>query len=119
MSDEKNTKKDDFTVNDRRGEAKAQPAKPEVKEEKTPPPPRKIDFSTFVISMSTSALVHMGLVEDPITNKKEKQVERARHDIDLIEMLAEKTKGNLTPPEKQLVEQVLYELRVRFVESTR
>jgi hypothetical protein len=110
-----------FTVNDRRGEEKeasARPAEPPLKES-APRARRPIDFTTFVISLSTSAFAHMGLVEDPVTRKKSKNLDLARQDIDLIEMMAEKTKGNLSPQEAEMMEQVLYELRLRFVEASR
>lgn len=113
-----------FTVNDRRGETreespKAEAQTPPKRPEKEHRHAHRIDFPTFVMSLSTSAFVHLGLVEDPVTRKKDKDLELAKQDIDLLEMLAEKTKGNLTPQEAEMMEQVLYELRIRFVEATR
>ncbi|HVP29464.1 MAG TPA: DUF1844 domain-containing protein [Myxococcota bacterium] len=84
------------------------------------PPLPKIDFSTFVLSLSTSALVHMGRVPDPHTGTPaEKNLEAARETIDLLELLQAKTRGNLEPDETRLLESLLYELRMQFVEASR
>lgn len=116
-----------FRVTDRRGQAKEEaPApKPEpVKTAPVEPKPREgrqgsIDFSTFILSMSTSALIHLGLAEDPVTRQKDENIPLARQEIDILEMLATKTKNNLTANEQQLMDEVLYELRVRFVQATK
>ena len=79
----------------------------------------EISFSSLIISLGTSAMIHLGVMEDPNTKKIEKHVELAREEIDLISMLQEKTKGNLTDQEAKVTEQVLYELRVKFVETTK
>lgn len=76
-----------------------------------------IDFSTFILSLSTSALYQMGVVPDPETGQKAPQNRAiARHTIDTLEMLQEKTRGNLSAEEVKLFESLLYELRMRFVE---
>jgi len=80
----------------------------------------KIDFSTFVLSLSTSALVQMGLVDDPETGQpRPSEPELARQTIDTLEMLREKTRGNLSDDEVKLFDSLLYELRMRFVEVAR
>ena len=77
----------------------------------------RIDFSTFVLSLSTSALYHLGLVEDPQTGRKgEPDLPLASQTIDTLAVLEEKTRGNLDGEERQLLESLLYELRMRFVE---
>jgi hypothetical protein len=77
----------------------------------------RIDFSTFVLSLSTSALYQMGLVAGPDGGKiAESSRELARQTIDTLEMLQEKTRGNLDPTESKLIESLLYELHMRFVE---
>jgi hypothetical protein len=77
----------------------------------------QIDFSTFVISLSTSALYHLGLVEDPQSGQRgEVDLALASQTIDTLAVLEEKTRGNLDDEEKQLLESLLYELRMRFVE---
>lgn len=73
-----------------------------------------LDFSTFVLSLSTSVLMNLGLVENPVTKKIEKELPMARQTIDLIVLIQEKTKGNLTKEEAKLLEDVLHELRVWY-----
>ena len=78
----------------------------------------KIDFSTFVLSLSTTALHHMGLVPDPDTGHTiEANLVIAQQTIDTLEMLREKTRGNLDEDEQQLISSLLYELRLRFVDA--
>ncbi len=74
-----------------------------------------VDFATFVFSLNTSALVHLGEIADPSTGKKDKHLILAKHAIDTIGMLYDKTKGNLTKDEQDLIEHVLYDLRMRYV----
>ena len=76
----------------------------------------QIDFSTFVLSLSTSAFYHLGLVPDPETGKPaEPNLALARQTIDTLEVLQVKTRGNLDAQEAHLLESLLYELRLRFV----
>ena len=88
----------------------------------TPPTPHAddalpgVDFTTFILSLSHSALMHLGEAPDPETNTVETNAELAKQTIDLIGMLEEKTKGNLTGVEERLVGQILYDLRMRYVE---
>jgi len=75
-----------------------------------------IDFSTFVLSLSTTAFYQMGLVPDPETGEKvEPNRVIAKQTIDTLKMLQRKTRGNLDDEEAKLLESLLYELRVRFV----
>lgn len=77
-----------------------------------------IDFSTFVLSLSTSGFYHLGLVPDPETGKPAPANRAlARQTIDTLEILQQKTLGNLDPDEAHLLESLLYELRMRFVEG--
>jgi Domain of unknown function (DUF1844) len=78
-----------------------------------------IDFATFVLSLSHSALMHLGEAPHPETGKVEKSLGMARQTIDLISMLEEKTKGNLTGDEERLIGQILYDLRMRYVELSK
>lgn len=79
-----------------------------------------IDFSTFLLSLSTSALYHMGVVLHPESGEAaDPNPVLARQTIDTLEMLHEKTRGNLDDEEKKLFEGLLYELRMRFVEFTK
>ncbi len=77
-----------------------------------------MDFSTFVLSLGTSAFYHLGLVADPETGERATpNRELARQTIDTLEMLRQKTQGNLGTEEERLVESLLYDLRMRFVEA--
>ena len=78
-----------------------------------------INFPTFIISLSTQALMHLGEISNPVTGKVEKDVAVAKQTIDIIGMLSEKSKGNLDENEEQLVREVLYNLRMKYVEAVR
>jgi uncharacterized protein DUF1844 len=78
-----------------------------------------IDFATFVLSLSHSALVHLGDAPDPSGGTPRPDVNMAKQTIDLLLVLQEKTTGNLTGEEERLLDQVLYDLRMRYVEVTR
>ena len=78
-----------------------------------------VDFATFVLSLSHSALVHMGEAPSPETGKVEKELALARQTIDVIAMLEEKTKGNLTGDEERMLGQILFDLRMRYVEQSK
>ena len=75
-----------------------------------------IDFLTFVVSMSHSALLHLGDAPDPTTGTREKNLPLARQTIDLLSMLQDKTRGNLSGDEERVLSQAIYDLRMRFVE---
>ena len=73
------------------------------------------DFETFVLSLTSSAMLHLGAVPDPDSGKMEPNMPMAKHTIALLAMLKEKTAGNLTPSEDTLLTRLLYDLRTRFV----
>jgi hypothetical protein len=106
------------------GKAEAQPAsEPFIKtEEKSPAqeassrPP--IDFLSYIVSYYTQGMVLLGEVPNPYTNKKEEDIDAARHMIDILSMIEQKTKGNLSQEEKQLLESVVYELRMKYMAKT-
>lgn len=77
----------------------------------------EVNFSTFVFSLSSSALLHFGEISDPSTGSKKKNLPMAKHTIDILGMFEEKTKGNLTDDEEQLLKNILYDLRMRFVKE--
>lgn len=116
-----------FTVTDRRifadekGTARVEEtAQPEAKApaaaaDAAGAPP--IDFHTFVLSLGSSALLHLGELERPGAGGPEINLPMAKHTIDILGMLQEKTRGNLTPEEAKLMESLLYDLRLRFVEA--
>ena len=126
-----------FTINDRRaftegGEARGQP--PGVKDlsggsdgnppaadasESPHPGLPAVDFHTFVLSLGSSALLHLGELEHPDVGAPQMDLPLAKHTIDILAMLEEKTKGNLTSAEAKLIESLLYDLRLRFVELSK
>ena len=76
-----------------------------------------IDFSTFIMSLNASILVNLGLMDDPVTGEKSKDLLMGKQTIDVLSMLQEKTKGNLTPEEDNLLKHILYELRILYVKQ--
>jgi hypothetical protein len=77
----------------------------------------QLSFTAFVISLASTAAIHLGDLIDP--NAKEQappNLDGAAQMIEILSLLEEKTKGNLSAEERQVLEQVLYELRLRFVE---
>jgi hypothetical protein len=86
-------------------------------EESTSPKAFKVDFSSFILSLYSSALVQLGKVEDPTSGEKTKNLEIAMQTIDIISVLQEKTKGNLDDDEEKLMNTLLQELRIAFVEA--
>ena len=80
--------------------------------------PIAIDFGGFMVSLATSCLMNLGRYSDPETGQIHTDLEAARQMIHIIEMLQEKTQGNLTTEEEQLLRTLLYDLRIAYVEST-
>jgi hypothetical protein len=120
-------KKQAFRVIDKRTAAE-EPAQPdetkktretraEKKEAQAPPTMPELTFSTFVYSLSTSVLVHLGEIPEPVTDKMEKNLPLAKQTIDILGILQEKTKGNLTTDEENLLNGFLYDLRMRYVKA--
>jgi hypothetical protein len=82
--------------------------------------PEAVTFNTFVLSLVTTAAVHFGDIAPPGSDTRlEPNLPGAGQMIEILGMLQQKTKGNLTPEEQQFLEQVLYELRMRFVEASK
>jgi hypothetical protein len=79
----------------------------------------EINFSTFVIGLSTQALMHLGEMASPMSGKVEPDVPGAKHMIDILGMLREKTHGNLSASEDRLMEDVLFDLRMKYVEAVK
>ena len=77
-----------------------------------------LTFSGFVLSLATTAAVHFGDIADPTTGvRSQPDLEAASRIIELLTMLQNKTKGNLIPQEERLVDDLLYELRLRYVKG--
>jgi hypothetical protein len=100
-----------------KGKGEAEPAAKKQAAGKEPLP--EINFSTFVFSLNASVLLHLGEYPDPATGKTELDLPLAKQTIDLIGMLEEKTRGNLSPDEENLIKSVLYDLRLRYVQKSR
>lgn len=79
----------------------------------------EVTFSTFVMSLNTSILFHLGELADPETGQTVKNSELARHAIDTLVVLEQKTKGNLTEEEAELLKNILYDVKIRFVKSVK
>ena len=78
-----------------------------------------LSFTAFVLSLASSAAIHFGDLPDPVSGRKaEPDLEGARQMIDILEMLDAKTRGNLTAEEREVLDQVLYELRMRYVSAS-
>lgn len=121
-----------FVIKDRRslddkGDLKEEAGEKDVREEEAKEAPRKeqarrpvlpeVNFSYFLVSLSSSALFHLGEIADPQTGQKSKDLPLAKHSIDIIAMLKEKTKGNLTEEEQKALESILTDLRWRYVKA--
>ncbi len=77
-----------------------------------------LSFTGFVLSLASTAAIHFGDLPDPVSGQQaEPNLEGAAQMIEILAMLEQKTRGNLTAEERQLLEQVLYELRMRFVDA--
>jgi hypothetical protein len=120
-----------FVVKDRRtfspegtapaGEAPAPEAPPAAEPQARPQtesvPLPQINFPTFIASLNASALVHLGVIEDPVSGKAEKNLPMAKQTIDIISMLQQKSAGNLTPDEDGMLKSILYDLRILYVKE--
>jgi len=132
MEDEKKEK--GFVIKDKRifdesGEARKEELKKEEPSTEDRPQEKKRDetvreeyvpevtFSNFVLSLSTTVLYHFGDFPDPATNKAEKNLTAAKQTIDMLNMLKNKTVGNLDNNEKELLDGILYELMMRYVKE--
>ena len=82
-------------------------------------PEPQLTFTGFVLSLASTATSHFGDLPDPVSGERAKlNLEGAAQMIEILALLDQKTRGNLTAEERQVLEQVLYELRMRFVEAT-
>jgi hypothetical protein len=82
------------------------------------PPLPEVNFSTFIVSLSTEILFHLGEIGHPGTGERQKNLPLAKHAIDTLAMIQEKTQGNLTEEERNLLENMLYDLRMCFIRTT-
>lgn len=98
--------------------SKSEPAAKEAADlhAKAMPP---IDFATFVLSLATSAQVHLGAIPNPSTGKQERDLGASKQTIDILGILEEKTKGNLSDEEGRLLQYVLHDLRLMYVDANK
>jgi hypothetical protein len=88
--------------------------------DETPQDPSEVTFIGFVLSLAHTAAYHFGDVADPMTGQTgQLNLAAARQIIDILTLLEQKTRGNLTVEERQLMEQLVYELQMRYVEATK
>lgn len=78
----------------------------------------ELNFSTFVLSLTSSAFYHLGDIPDPMTGQKQENLPAVKQTIDILIMLQEKTKNNLDAEEAKLMEQLIYELQIKYVAKT-
>ena len=125
MSKDKKNDKDEPKIHvDSDWKAQAQAEKEKLSKKEEPAAGLETDrgpfpepsFSLLVISLVSQALICLGDLDNPITKKKQLDLEAAKHHIDMLEMLDAKTSGNLSDEEKKLLDAVLYELRMRYVQ---
>lgn len=76
-------------------------------------------FSSFVLSLASSASYYLGDVPEEVHQKVEINLDIAKHNIDLLALLKEKTTNNLTPMEQQMLDDLLYKLRIKFIEKSK
>lgn len=79
----------------------------------------EVTFPAFVMSLNTSALYHLGEIADPQTGKRIVELDLARHAIDTLVLIQNKTKGNLTTDEEELLKNILYDIKIRFVKAVK
>jgi len=126
-----------YTVEDRRYLHKSEEEKAKIREEEAagqagaaapeepePPPSSQdlpqpeITFTSFLISLSSSAFIHLGDIPDPATGEVKKDLPLAKQTIDLLGLLREKTSNNLLEEEEKLFDYLLYDLRMRYLKET-
>jgi hypothetical protein len=79
----------------------------------------EVTFPAFIMSMNTSALYHLGEISDPATGKRIVDLDLAKHAIDTLALIQNKTKGNLEKDEEELLKNILYDIKIRFVKAVK
>lgn len=90
----------------------------EMREEKPSKPLPPMDFTTFCLSLASSAMIHLGQAPSPESGTSEVSLPLAKQTIDILALMEEKTRGNLTDEEAKLLSTLLYDLRLRFVQES-
>jgi hypothetical protein len=96
----------------------AEREEPSDEKERDRGPLPEVTMATFIFSLSSSALVHLGEIPEPETNRSRVDLPIAKQIIDTLGMLQEKTKGNLEQDEERLLKSVLYDLRMRYIQKS-
>jgi hypothetical protein len=113
---EEELKTDEAKVDVKAGETDLPPKEDTAPEtEETPLP--EMNFASFIFSLSTTAMYHFGDFPDPVTKKGQRNLPAAKQTIDILSILKTKTEGNLDEREKELLDGILYELRMRYVKE--
>jgi len=105
---------DDFVMRDSEEQSAGQGGEQAEKSTGTLP---EINFSSFVLSLGSSALFHFGEIPDPASGEKKRDLALARQTIDILVILRDKTTGNLSEDEAQLLENLLHDLQMRYVQE--
>lgn len=79
----------------------------------------EVTFEAFVMSLNSSVLYHLGEIPDPVTGKREHNLDLARHGIDTLSMMEEKTTGNLTDGEAKMLRDILYDAKMKYVQASK
>ena len=102
-----------------KAEIRAEKGPEAEKQETRRDPLPEVNFNSLIFSLSSSALLHLGEIADPQTGEKREDLPLAKHSIDIIAMLKEKTKGNLNDEESKFLESILTDLRWRYVKANK
>ena len=114
--DEKSAEQEEKPADEKPAEQEVEEPSAAEDQEEEPQFP-EINFPTFVASLNASALVHLGVIDDPASGKKSKNLPMAKQTIDILSMLEEKTTGNLAKDEADMLKNVLYDLRIMYVKE--
>lgn len=117
IKDKRHTQKSDEEIKKEDEASATDEAGTETPPEERIPQDFQINFSTFVLSLVSSAFYHLGDMPDPQTGEKKVDLSAVKQTIDLLIMLKQKTEGNLDDEEKKLLEQLTYELQMKFVDA--
>jgi len=97
----------------------SQPVKSQEQKTTTQQESPEIDFNTFVLSLASSVQISLGVIAHPMTQKIEIDLQSAKQTIDILGLIERKTEGNLEPDESGLLKNILYQLRMQYVESSK
>jgi len=115
--DERGELKEEVEEKEERTKEAPPKTEPQAEEPEARPPLPEVNFNSLIFSLSSSALLHLGEIADPQTGRKKKDLQLAKHSIDTIAMLKDKTRGNLTEEEERFLDSILTDLRWRYVKA--